>query len=215
MSEYELVIGNKNYSSWSLRPWFAMRAVGLKFTETVIPLDHDDTKSRILAHSPAGRVPVLRHGSVTVWESLAICEYLAEQVSSLWPSDAATRAHARAVSSEMHAGFQNLRKTMPMNCHRTPAKITVSSDVDADIARVFEIWRDCRDRFGAGGDFLFGDFSIADAMFAPVVSRLHVYDIDMDPVCGAYRDAVLDHPAMREWSVAATAEEWVMGRLEL
>jgi glutathione S-transferase len=215
MPEFELVIGNKNYSSWSLRPWLAMRVADLKFAEIIIPLDHDDTKSRILSHSAAGRVPVLHHGAITVWESLAICEYIAEQAPAMWPSDAAARAKARAVSSEMHAGFPALRKAMPMNCRRIPAKIPTSTDIEADISRVFDIWRDCRGQFGSGGEFLFGAFSIADAMFAPVVSRLHVYDIDMDPVCDAYRNAVLNHPAMREWLSAALSEEWVIGRLEL
>ncbi|MBT5810332.1 MAG: glutathione S-transferase family protein [Rhodospirillaceae bacterium] len=218
----ELVIGNKNYSSWSLRPWLAMRAAGLDFTETVIPLDHDDTRSRILAHSPAGRVPVLHDGDVVVWESLAICEYIAEQYPTLWPSEAKARAAARAVSAEMHAGFMEVRKAMPMNCRRAPAKIFTTPEIDADIARIFDIWRDCRSRYdaadgadGADGAFLFGNFSIADAMFAPVVSRLAVYDVDMDTECAAYRDAVLTHPAMKEWLDGAAAEDWVIGRLEL
>jgi glutathione S-transferase len=214
-NDLELVIGNKNYSSWSLRPWLAMRAVGLEFSESVIPLDHDDTRSRILARSPAGRVPVLRDGDVIVWESLAICEYIAEANPALWPEDATARAAARAVAAEMHAGFMELRKAMPMNCRRAPAKISTTPEIDADIARVFDIWRDCRTRFGADGDFLFGAFSIADAMFAPVVSRLHVYDVDMDAVCDAYRNAVLNHPAMREWLDGAKAEAWLIDRLEV
>jgi glutathione S-transferase len=211
----ELIIGNKNYSSWSLRPWLAMRVVGLNFTETVIPLDHDDTRSRILARSPAGRVPILQDGDVVVWESLAICEYIAEQNPSLWPADANARAAARSVASEMHAGFMELRKAMPMNCRRPPAKISTTPEIDADIARVFDIWRDCRSRYGAGGAYLFGNFSIADAMFAPVVSRLYVYDVDMDETCAAYRDAVLTHPAMKEWLDGAAAEDWVIDRLEV
>ena len=196
-NDLELIIGNKNYSSWSLRPWLAMRVIGLNFAESVIPLDHDDTKSRILARSPAGRGPVLRDGDVVVWESLAICEYIAEANPVLWPEDATARASARAVAAEMHAGFMELRKAMPMNCRRTPAKISTTPEIDADINRVFDIWRDSRARFGDGGDFLFGAFSIADAMFAPIVSRLHVYDVDMDAVCDVYRDAVLRHPPMR------------------
>lgn len=215
MENLELIIGNKNYSSWSLRPWLAMRVVGLNFTETVIPLDHDDTRSRILARSPAGRVPILQDGDVVVWESLAICEYIAEQNPSLWPADANARAAARSVASEMHAGFMELRKAMPMNCRRPPAKISTTPEIDADIARVFDIWRDCRSRYGAGGAYLFGNFSIADAMFAPVVSRLYVYDVDMDETCAAYRDAVLTHPAMKEWLDGAAAEDWVIDRLEV
>lgn len=215
MDNCELVIGNKNYSSWSLRPWLAMRAAGVAFAETVIPLDHDDTKSRILARSPAGRVPILQQGDVMVWESLAICEYIAESNPSLWPDDAKARAAARAVSAEMHAGFMELRKAMPMNCRRVPAKIATTPEIDADIARMYEIWRNCRSRYGAGGDFLFGNFSIADAMIAPVVSRLYVYDVDMDDVCAAYRDAVLTHPGMKEWLDGAAAETWVIGRLEM
>lgn len=219
MDNLELIIGNKNYSSWSLRPWLAMRAAGLNFAETVIPLDHDDTRSRILAHSPAGRVPVLHNGDLVVWESLAICEYIAEQNPALWPIEAKARAAARAVSAEMHAGFMALRKAMPMNCRRGPAKIPTTPEIDADIARIFDIWRDCRSRYGAAdgadGAFLFGNFSIADAMFAPVVSRLHVYDVDMDHECAAYRDAVLTHPAMKEWLDGAAAEDWVIERLEV
>jgi glutathione S-transferase len=214
-NDLELIIGNKNYSSWSLRPWLAMRVIGLNFAESVIPLDHDDTKSRILARSPAGRVPVLRDGDVVVWESLAICEYIAEANPVLWPEDATARASARAVAAEMHAGFMELRKAMPMNCRRTPAKISTTPEIDADINRVFDIWRDSRARFGDGGDFLFGAFSIADAMFAPIVSRLHVYDVDMDAVCDDYRDAVLRHPPMRDWLDAAGSEAWVIDRLEV
>lgn len=217
MSDYKLILGNKNYSSWSMRPWVAMRAAGIDFEDEVIPLDHDDTKQRILSYSAAGRVPILQHGNITVWESLAICEYVAERhpQAALWPSDPVTRAAARSVSHEMHAGFQALRKEMPMNCRRKPSAIEYSQDARTDIDRIQDIWRGCRKAFGASGPFLFGSFSIADAMYAPVVSRLDVYDVAVDGDSRAYMDAVIESPAFQDWLEDALRERWVNNRLEL
>lgn len=207
-----LVIGNKRYSSWSLRPWLAATAAGIPFTETVIPLDEPGTRAAILAHSPSGRVPCLVDGDVTVWESLAIIEYLAERFPdrTVWPADAAARALARAVSCEMHAGFAALRTACPMDLGLVPAPGPRNGEATADVARIVALWRDCRDRFGAGGPFLFGGFSAADAMYAPVVTRLVHYGFALDDDTRAYVDAVLALPAMRRWTAEAAAEPWVL-----
>lgn len=212
MTQMTLVIGNRNYSSWSLRPWLAMRVAGLDFAETVIPLHMPDTRARIAEHTPAGRVPVLHHGPVTVWESLAICEYVAEIApqAALWPDDPAPRALARAVSAEMHAGFGALREALPMNVRADRPGVPVTAVVRGDIERIGQIWRDCRDRFGAGGPFLFGRFSVADAMFAPVASRFRTYHVALGPAEQAYCDAIHALPAMAEWSAAAAAEPWTI-----
>jgi glutathione S-transferase len=208
MAQLTIVIGSKRLSSWSLRGWLALRLTGAAFEEVVIPLDQPTTRRRILAHSPAGRVPVLKDGAVTVWESLAICEYLAERfpAAGLWPDEPAARALARAVAAEMHAGFADLRRDMAMDClARRPGEGDTPA-ARADIARVSEIWRDCRQRFGGGGEFLFGSVGAADAMYAPVVSRFVTYGVALDQVSAAYRDAVLALPAMAEWLAAAAAE---------
>ena len=217
MNRLTLVIGNKNYSSWSLRAWLALKHSGAAFDELRIPLDMPTTREQILKHSPAGRVPVLHDGGFTVWDSLAICEYLAERfpAARLWPDDAAARAVARAVSAEMHAGFPVLRAAMPMNCRaRRPGKGRAPG-VDDDIARIAAIWRGCRDEFGDGGAMLFGRFSIADAMFAPVASRFVTYGVALDPVAAAYVDAVFALPAMADWLAAAHAETERIEREEI
>ncbi len=208
MSRLTLVIGNKNYSSWSLRAWIALTHTGAAFDELRIPLDTPETGARMLRHSAAGKVPVLHDGDVTVWESLAICEHLAERFpeARLWPEDAAARAHARAVSCEMHAGFASLREGMPMNCRAALPGRGQSPEVDRDVARISAIWRRCRERFGGAGDMLFGAFTVADAMFAPVVSRFVTYAVELDPVSRAYVDAVSALPAMKAWVAAARAE---------
>ena len=207
MTPLTLVIGNKNYSSWSLRPWLAMKQAGLDFVEVRIPLDTPETRARISRYSPSGRVPVLIHDDLTIWDSLAICEYLAEQFPGHGlPEDRAARAIARSVSAEMHSGFSNLRQHMPMDCRaRLPGQGRVPG-VQSDIDRVTEIWRTCRQQFGAGGDFLFGQFTLADAMYAPVVSRFVTYSVELDETAKAYADAVWSLPAMQEWVAAAAAE---------
>ncbi len=194
-----------------------MRVAGLAFDEIVIALDQPDTASRIGEYSPAGRVPILRHGDFTIWDSLAICEYVAELApeARLWPEDRAARAMARAVSAEMHSGFTALRGALPMNIRANRPGLPIAEDVRADIDRVCRIWRDCRQAFGASGNFLFGDFSIADAMFAPVASRFRSYRIAVDELAQDYIEAIHALPAMQEHCAAAAAESWVIEREEV
>ena len=214
----KLVIGNKNYSSWSMRPWLALRGCNIAFDEIVIPLYTDDPadKARILSHSPAGKAPVLIDGPITVWDSLAIIEYLAERFpeTGLWPSDAAARAHARSVCAEMHSGFMALRNECPMNLHRPVRAVELSADAQANIARIEDIWRDCRARHGAGGPFLFGRFGAADAMFAPVVTRFQTFAVPVAAETRAYMDTMLAMPAFSAWVKDALAENWIIDRVE-
>src|SRR5947209_1688744 len=213
----KLMTGNKSYSSWSMRPWIGLRAAGIPFEEEVIPLSLEDSKARMLSHSPAGKVPVLIDGDVHVWESLAILEYAAEKFrdAHLWPSDTNARAHARAISAEMHAGFAALRNECQMNMWRPPSKrATLSADAQANIARIQALWTEARQRFGAGGPFLFGKFSAADAMYAPVVSRFETYAIDVTPPVAAYMQAMIALPAWAEWRRAALNEPWVIAAYE-
>lgn len=211
MSDLTLVIGTKNYSSWSLRPWVALKVAGIPFRETLVRLRQPDTREQILKHSPAGKVPILKHGDFLVWDSLAILEYLSDRFpgANLWPSDLRARAIARAVSAEMHSGFVALRQQLPMDI-RSIFPLQADAAAQGDIARVQEIWRDCRGRFGAGGRFLFGPFTAADAMYAPVVTRMRTYGVPLDPVSQAYCDAVAALPAMREWEAASRAESDVI-----
>jgi glutathione S-transferase len=212
-----LTIGNKNYSSWSFRPWLALRAAGIPFEETVLPLYLPGSKEQLLARSPAGKVPILQDGPVTVWESLAILEYVAEKFpdAGLWPADAMARAHARAIAGEMHAGFLPLRRQCPMNVRRPVKKLALNDDAAANAARIDAMWADCRARFGGGGPFLFGRFGAADAMYAPVVSRLHTYAVEVDPASSAYMQAMMALPAWQEWYAAARKEEWVLKDFEV
>jgi glutathione S-transferase len=207
-----LVIGNKNYSSWSLRPWIAMTVAGLPFEEEVVPLHTPEFKQRVGALSPTGKVPVLVDGDVRIWESLAILEYLSERFpqAKLWPEDAQARAYARAVANEMHAGFVPLRRACPMNLWRPVTAPALAADVRANVERIDALWADCRARFGAGGPFLFGAFGAADAMYAPVVSRFHTYGINVSPPAGAYMDAVRGLPAWRAWYDAGVREPWLL-----
>jgi glutathione S-transferase len=207
-----LIIGNKNYSSWSLRPWIAMRVAGLDFDERVIPLYEPGSREQVLAFSPAGKVPVLIDGDQTVWESLAILEHLAERFpdAGLWPRDACARSHARIVAHEMHGGFTALRRNCPMNLWLPPKPRPQGDDVLADVRRIDALWSDCRARFGGAGPFLFGAFGAADAMYAPVVARFHSYGLPVSADARAYMDAVMALPAWREWRDAALKEPWVM-----
>jgi len=201
-----LVIGDHNLSSWSLRPWLALRVAGIDFAERVIRLGRPQTRAEILELSPSGRVPCLIDGDRVIWDSLAICEYAAELAPSLWPADAGIRARARAVSAEMHAGFAALRQNMPMAvCASRPAGGR-SPEVDADIARITAIWEDCRGRHAAAGPFLFGSFSVADAMYAPVVWRFNTYAVELPAAAQAWMNTMLALPAMQEWRRAALAE---------
>jgi glutathione S-transferase len=212
-----LVIGNKNYSSWSFRPWIALRMAGIPFEEVVIPLYEPGSKERILSFSPAGKVPVLIDGDVRVWESLAIIDDLAERFpqAQLWPKDPAARAHARAIAAEMHAGFAPLRRHCPMNMWRPVKARELPPDVVADVKRIEASFTECRERFGRDGAFLFGAFGAADAMYAPVVSRLHTYDIAVGPVVEAYKQAIMALPAWTEWRAAARLESWIMANAEV
>ena len=203
-----LVIGNKNYSSWSLRPWLAMKTLGIPFEEKRIPLDQPNTRQDMLKHNPAGKVPCLIDGKNTVWDSLAILEYLAEKHPQLWPADASARARARSVSAEMHSGFTSVRTNMPMNVrNRYPGKGR-NAEVDAEIARIDEIWS------AAKKPLLFGAFSAADAMFAPVVFRFRTYEPPLSAASRAYMDAMLALPAMREWIDAAQREAEVLAKYD-
>ncbi len=212
MTRPMLVIGNKLYSSWSLRGWLGMKAFGLPFEETLIPLYRPESKARLLEHSPSGKVPLLVDGDIRVWESLAIIEYLAEKhpEAQIWPRDPKARAHARAICSEMHAGFMALRYACPMNLGKRFAAKDRGDAVAADVARLTEIFRSTRERFGTGGRFLFGAFSAADAMYAPVAARFQTYSIQVDATSEAYVDAVIGHPAFQEWRTAALREPWVI-----
>ena len=211
-----LVIGNKAYSSWSLRPWLLMRQAGIAFDEIRVSLYREGSKQKLLQYSASGRVPVLRHGSVTIWDSLAICEYLAEQYpeKQLWPAETAARAHARSISAEMHSGFANLRGQMPMNARREIPGRARTPEVVAEVARIEAIWNDCRARHGGRGPFLFGAFSIADAMYAPVVSRLRTYGVILAEEAGEYAASIHALPAMQEWIAGAHAETEVNPQYE-
>jgi glutathione S-transferase len=208
MKELTLVVATKNYSSWSLRPYLALAHTGQPFREVVVQLGQPDTAANIAKHSPSGRVPALVHGELVIWDSLAICEYLAELFpqAKLWPEDATARAVARSVTAEMHSSFAALRTHMPMNLRARRPGEGRAPGVAEDIARVTQLWRECRERHGQGGPFLFGAFSIADAFYAPVVTRFVTYGVELDAVCGAYRDAVLALPAMRAWTEASQGE---------
>jgi glutathione S-transferase len=205
-----LIVGNKNYSSWSLRPWLAMRHAGLAFDEVPIRLGQPDTTAQILRHSPSGRVPCLLDGALAVWDSLAICEYVNEQYldGGLWPADAGARARARSVVAEMHSGFAPLRTHMPMDIRsRKPdkgAQALARADVAADVRRIQQIWTECL--AASGGPLLFGSFTAADAFYAPVVTRFRTYGVPLPAPLAAYGDAVFALPAMQQWTAAAAAE---------
>jgi len=213
----KLVIGNKNYSSWSMRPWLALRANGIAFEEVFIPLYTGEAdKQRILDVTPSGKVPALVDGDITIWDSLAIIEYAAERFpqARLWPEDRAARAHARSISAEMHSGFVALRSECGMNLHRPIGAIALSADARANIARIQEIWIECRERYGKSGPFLFGGFCGADAMFAPVVHRFRTYAIEIEASVRDYMATMMALPAFAEWTKAGLAETIVIDRFE-
>jgi glutathione S-transferase len=217
MAALTIHIGNKNYSSWSLRAWLALKATGAAFDEILIPLYVPGSRDEILRHSPAGKVPILTEGRTTVWDSLAIGEYLAERFpeAGLWPPAPEARAQARAVSAEMHAGFGALRRHLPMNLRATVAGREIPAEVQAEIDRIAEIWGNCRRRFGAGGPYLFGRFTITDAMYAPVVSRFRTYQVSLAGAAQTYADAIWAYPAMQEWAAAARVEPMVLEQFEV
>lgn len=205
---FDLYIGNKNYSSWSLRAWILMKHFGIPFTEYMVSVAGRDFNPALKPIAGNARVPSLHHDGFPVWESIAIAEYLAEIHPGMWPADAKARARARCISAEMHAGFAKLRTAMPMNLKfRLKGKEVLPPEVQRDVDRIVEIWEDARSNFASGdGPYLFGGFSIADAMYAPIVWRLHVYNVPLSGVAAAYRDAMLAHPAMAEWYEAALNE---------
>jgi glutathione S-transferase len=208
----KLIIGNKNYSSWSFRPWIAMKTAGIPFEERVVSLNDPQFKRTVAKISPAGKVPALADGEVHVWESLAILEYLAEKFpdAKLWPDDAEARAHARVISAEMHAGFVPLRSECPMNFWRPVKQRELSPEAAANVHRIDAMWTECRSRFGSGGPFLFGAFGAADAMYAPVVSRFATYAVGVGPSARAYMEAMMGLAAWQEWKAAAVKEPWVL-----
>jgi glutathione S-transferase len=213
----KLVIGNKNYSSWSMRPWLALKANDIAFEEVFIPLYTGDAdKKRILDFTRSGKVPVLLDGDLAIWDSLAIIEYAAERFpqTRLWPEDRASRAYARSISAEMHSGFAALRNECGMNLHRPVGAIALSAAARADIARIEQIWIECRQRHGKSGPFLFGAFGGADAMFAPVVHRFRTYAIEVAPLAQDYMDAMMSLPAFQAWTTAGLAETLVIERFE-
>ena len=220
MADFTLVIGNKNYSSWSLRGWLMARIAGIDFEEVMVPLDLPDTAASIKKHSPSGKVPVLMHRSLAVWESLSIAEYLNDlkPEAGLWPAAVAARAHARSVSAEMHAGFAELRGNMPMNIRASYPGKGMTPAVRADIERITGLWRDCRKRFAGAAPkdvgFLFGAIGAADAMFAPVVTRFRTFGVQLDSDAEAYCTAIMAYPALKEWIADARNEPWLIASAE-
>ena len=209
---YTLVIGNKNYSSWSLRGWLVLKQFDISFEEIRLPLYSDVFKEKIMDYSPTGLVPTLVSDDLSVWDSLAICEYIAEQHPELncWPEDVQARAIARSISSEMHSGFSQIRNTLPMNIRRNKAIDTISAELAKEIGRICEIWKTCRQFYAGGGEFLFGRFTIADVMYAPVVLRFNSYLIDVGDIEAGYMQSILALPSLKEWIDDALAEEEVI-----
>ncbi len=216
MAQLTLAVGNRNYSSWSLRAWIALKHLGVEFAEVVIPLDQPDTHEQIDRYGPSGRVPVLRAGELAVWDSLAICEYAAELTGRGWPRAREARALARSIAAEMHSSFPNLRALWPMNARARNRRTASTAALAADVERIDEIWNDCRHRFGAGGPWLFGaEYTIADAMYAPVVLRFNTYGARVSATARWYMATVLEDAALQEWLRAARAEPWTLAADEV
>jgi glutathione S-transferase len=211
-----LIIANKAYSSWSFRPFVLMRHFDIPFSEIVIPLAQETTTAEILRHAPSGKCPSLCDGDLVIWDSLAIIEHLAERFPDLpiWPRAKPARAMARSLAAEMHAGFGALRANLPMNMRRAVKRREVPPEAASDIARIEAAWADARGKFGVGGDFLFGDFCAADAMFAPVVNRFYIYDVPVAPASRAYMNAVMALPAYQDWQTDAALESWRIAKYE-
>lgn len=215
MHDLTLVIGNRNYSSWSLRPWILLRHLDLPFRTIEVRLDAPHSKREIASWNPAGRVPLLRDGALAIWDSLAIAEYACELAARGWPRDRAARAVARAVSAEMHAGFAVLRAAWPMNARATGRKTPMTPALAADIARIEQSWADCRGRFGSEGPWLFGDYSVADAMYAPVALRFRTYGAALGGEAAHYLAHALADPILGEWMAAAVGEPWTIEHEEV
>ncbi|MDH4121001.1 MAG: glutathione S-transferase family protein [Deltaproteobacteria bacterium] len=214
MDDFLLIIANKKYSSWSMRPWLLMKQLGIPFQEKYIPLYQPGYQQALAPYSPSLKVPALRHGPLTVWDSLAICEYVAERHPQAWPQDPAARAVARSVSAEMHSGFQAMRSELTCNLGARYAWQACGEAVMADMARVEAIWADCRKKYGSGGPWLFGAFSIADAMFAPVATRFVTYNVPISPISQEYVNTVFQSPAFQAWQAGALAEKEVIPQYE-
>ena len=212
----KLVVANKAYSSWSLRPWMLLAQFKIPFEEVVIPMDQPDTLTTMLTYAPTGKCPSLHDGKISVWESLAIIEYVAEAYpeKAIWPRGKAARAHARSLSNEMHASFTALRQACPTNFRREPKAIAFSKEVRSDIARIEAAWAEARERFGKAGPFLYGRFSAADAMFAPVVNRFHVYEAPVGKATRAYMDTIMALASWKAWIADGLAEPWRIDRYE-
>ena len=217
MAEYVLYHGNKNYSSWSMRAWLALKASGVEFVEVVFHLGESGVRERIRRHSPTGRVPALGHGDLTIWDSLAIGEYLAERApdAGLWPARRKERAVARSVVAEMHSGFQTLRTHMPFNVRRSSPGKGRAPGVQDDIERIEQIWVGCRETYDDDGPFLFGRYGLADVFYAPVVTRFQTYAVELGEVSKAYAFAILQHGDVTDWCRGARAEEWVEPEFDL
>ena len=216
MAPLTLVIGNKNYSSWSLRAWLFMKHAGVEFQEILVTLDSSGTREQLDRYGPSGRVPVLRHGKLCVWDSLAVCEYIAEVSDKGWPKAREARAVARSVSAEMHSGFTTLRSLWPMNARARNRRTAVTAALEADVERIDEIWNDCRVRFGKDdGPWLFGEYSVADAMYAPVVLRFNTYGAHISQTARWYMASVLEDAALQEWLAAAKQEPWTIAADEV
>jgi glutathione S-transferase len=217
MSELTLIIGNKNYSSWSLRPWVFMKQNMISFNEKRIPLFTETTEEALAPYGSDYKVPVLQDGSLIIWDSLSILEYLAEKYpdASGWPEEQQARAMARSVSAEMHSSYVNVRSELPMNCRRKLHNIRLSSNAEREIERIKSLWRTCRMEYGAGGEWLFGKYSIADAMFAPIALRFEGYSIPVNQLERAYVDSVLNQPCIQEWIQAGKAEKEIIEEDEI
>jgi len=218
MDKLTFITGNKAYSSWSLRPWLALRATDAAFQEIVVPLYVPGYKAALFMHSPAGKVPVLKHGERLIWDSLAICEYLAEQFpkAQLWPEDAAARALARSVSAEMHSGFTAIRSAMPFNCRATGRRVASNQELEGEIQRVQSLWRECHERYGQEGPWLFGRFTVADCMYIPIALRFVTYGARLESsMVQAYVQTVLQYPPVQEWVAAAQQEREVIATSEV
>ncbi len=211
MSELHLITGNKNYSSWSLRAWICLKHLGIPFRETLVTLDQAQFKEQVARYGPTGRVPVLLDGELSIWDSLAICEYAAEVAGRGWPADRAARAIARSVCAEMHSGFTSLRAQWPMNARARNRHTVLTAELQADLGRIDAIWSDCRRRFGRdGGAWLFGRYTVADAMYAPVVLRFNTYGAPLSETAQAYVATALEDAALQEWLRDAQNEPWTI-----
>ena len=215
MAKPKLVIGNKNYSSWSLRAWFVLKHLGVDFEEVRVPLYVKGYKEKLYEYSGSGKVPVYIDGDNTIWDSLSICEYLAESNAQLWPANIKSRITARSISAEMHSSFLALRDEMPMNCRAKHRSVKLSEEAKSDVSRIEEIWELCRHNHSEPGPWLFGAFSIADVMYAPVVSRFQTYDVPLKETGRAYTETVLSDPHIQQWYADSKAEPEVLTEYEV